>query len=215
MEGVSTFRIQNGGIVKRITVVVMATLLTLAAAGPAFGTGPADRSTSEVFDFADEQPIPGAEARMVRTDSGVGYYLSTLGLTAGHTVTIWWVIFNNPEFCATDPCTVTDLFVEEVDAAVMGGSGHVVGASGHGRFASHLTEGQITTEHPAFTGGPGLTHPRGAEIHLVVRSHGPLNPESMPAQISSFEGGCDVNLPPGTVPSTIGECADLHFAVFK
>lgn len=215
MEGVSTFRMQKGGIMKRFAVVMMAAFLTLTLAGPAYGAGPADHSTSEVFDVADEQPIPGAKARMVRTDSGVGYYLSTSGLTAHHAFTVWWVIFNNPEFCATDPCSVNDLFVEDVDAAVMVGSGHVVGASGHGRFASHLTEGQITTEHPAFTGGPGLTNARGAEIHLVLRSHGPLNPEAMPAQISTFEGGCEVNLDPGTVPSETGECSDLQFAVFK
>lgn len=224
MEGASTFDIQKGAITKRVTVVVMATLLALAAAGPAFGADAADRSTSDVFDFADEQPIPGAEARMIRTDSGVGYELHTSGLEKGHAVSIWWVIFNNPEFCATDPCSVADLFVDfptdltpnpDVNPAVQAGGGHVIGASGKASFAGHLNEGQITNEHPAFIGGPGLTDARGAEIHLVVRSHGPVQPGLNHAMFNSFEAGCEVFLAAGIVPENPGECADQQFAVFK
>jgi hypothetical protein len=216
------------GSVRRIGILVAAIMLFMTAAGPAVGA-PADRSTSPVFDFATEQEIPGAEARMVRTNSGVNYYISTSGLEKGHTYTIWWVIFNNPDACdKADPeedfCAIGDLFVDfpndltpnpEVNPAVMAGSGHVVGASGKGKFASHLREGQITSEHPLFVGGPGLLDARGAEIHLVVRSHGPLNPAAMPEQIKTFAGGCEVNLPAGMVPEELGECADVQFTVFK
>lgn len=208
---------------KPITVLLAVLLLALTTMGPAWGTGPPDRETSDVFAFADEQPVDGAVATLTRTDFGVVYNIRTNGLEKGHAVTTWWVIFNNPEACAGD-CSIEDLFVDfpvdltpnpAVNPAVMSGGGHVVGASGRAAFASHLNEGQITNEHPLFVGGPGLTDARGAEIHLVLRSHGPLNPEALPEQISTFGGGCTLNLPAGTTPVNPGECADLQFAVFK
>ena len=208
---------------KRTTVLLTAMLLILSVMGPAWAGGPPDRQDSDVFAFADEQPVQGAGARLIRTDSGVGYNLHTTGLEKGHAVTVWWVIFNNPDACDGD-CSIEDLFVDfpvdlapnpDVNPAVMLAGGNVVGGSGRSTFAGHLNEEQITTEHPFFMDGPGLTDARGAEIHLVVRSHGPLVPANMPEMIRSFEGGCEVNLPAGAVPEQPGECADLQFAVFK
>ncbi len=46
------------------------------------------------------EPVIGANARLTRTDSGVGYNLRTSGFEQGHATSIWWVIFNNPEHCA-------------------------------------------------------------------------------------------------------------------
>ena len=193
--------------------------LSMAAAASA-ANGP---EHSMVFTFVPEAPVDGAVAQLVRAGSGVAYNLRTSDLVPGHAISIWWVIFNNPEACDGD-CGIEDLFVDfpddltpnpDVNPAVMSGGGNVVGRSGRAGFAAHLNEGQITNEHPLFMDGPGLTDARGAEIHLVVRSHGPMVPAQMPGQISTFGGGCEVNLPAGTVPEAIGECADLQFAVFK
>ncbi len=189
------------------------------------GAGQAERQSSDVYWFPEEPlvEVEGAVGQLVRTDGGVGYNLRTLELVPGHAISIWWVIFNNPEECDGD-CGIEDLFVDypvdltpnpDVNPAVMSAGGHVVGGSGRAGFAGHLIEGQITTEHPAFLDGPGLTDARGAEIHLVVRSHGPLVPAEMPGLIHTFEGGCQVFLDAGVVPEEEGECADLQFAVFK
>lgn len=205
----------------RFIVLLTAFLLALGTLGPASAANSADRQTSDVVTF-DGQDVVGS-ARLVRTDTGVGFNLRTSGLTKGDAVSIWWVIFNNPEFCehgeGDAACGELDLFEnpedapfdenppvpnEDVDPAVMAGGGHVVGASGNAGFAGHLNEGQITNEHPAFTDGPGLTDPRGAEIHLVVRTHGPVIPGLNHDMFNSFEVGCDVN-----------DCADLQFAAFK
>ena len=51
----------------------------------------------------------------------------------------------------------------------------------------------------------GLTDAAAAEIHLVVRGHGPAaihDPEMLEAQTSTFMGGCE----------TLG-CVDVQFAV--
>lgn len=189
---------------KLAIVLLAAAVLFLTSIGPAFGSGPAERQQSQVFSLADQQPVEGAVARLVRTDSGAAFNLRTSGLEKGHAVSIWWVIFNNPDACAGDPCQVFDLFNPAVNAAVQAGGGHVIGGSGEASFAGHLNEGQITNEHPAFIGGPGLVDARGAEIHLVVRSHGPVIPGLNHEMFTSFEVGCDVN-----------DCEDLQFALFK
>lgn len=207
---------------RHVVVLLSALLLALGSVAPAWGSGSADRETSDVFDFADEQPIEGAVAELTRTDTGVGYSLRTAGLVEGHAVSIWWVIFNNPEECATgpaEPCEIDDLFNPDVAASVQSGGGHAVGASGKAGFAGHLNEGQVTTSHPLHEAfdleNPGLLNPRGAEIHLVVRSHGPLQPELNHEMFNSFEAGCVEFLDAGVMPEEEGECADLQFAVFK
>jgi hypothetical protein len=186
---------------KRSIVLTAAVLLTLSMVAPAWGTGSADRQTTPVLSFED-WAVTG-DANLVRTDTGLTYNLRTSGLTGGDAVSIWWVIFNNPEACV-DACGVSDVFNPDVNAAVQSGGGHVVGNSGRAGFAGHLNEGQITNEHPMFLDGPGLTDARGAEIHLVVRTHGPVIPGMNHAMFNSFEVGCDVN-----------DCEDVQFAVFE
>jgi hypothetical protein len=193
---------------KRSIVLTAAVLLTLSMVAPAWGSGSADRQSTDVLSFEDGS-VTG-DARLARTDTGVTYNLRTSGLTGGDAVSIWWVIFNNPEYCLDDDgyyggdCELSDLFLEKVDAAVQAAGGHVIGNSGRAGFAGHLNEGQITNEHPMFLDGPGLTDARGAEIHLVVRTHGPVIPGMNHAMFNSFEVGCDVN-----------HCEDVQFAVFK
>lgn len=223
---------------KRITVLLAAMLLALSLMSPAWSGGSSDRQSSDVFWLSDGTQVEGADARLTRTDSGVSYDLRTTGLMKGHAVSIWWVIFNNPEHCQHGEealglaCGALDLFEldqngeimvdedgmpvvnEDVDPAVMSGGGNVVGESGRSSFADHLNEGEITNEHPAFEDGPGLTDPRGAEIHIVVRSHGPKVEAHMPEQLKTFGAGCKMEVTP-EMPEEEGECADLQFAAFK
>lgn len=200
LKSQNTKRFANIGLLA-LVFVTMLSLLTGTALAHDNG-GPADRQSSNVYTFADMDDV--GDARLARTDTGVSYNLRTTGLEKGHATSIWWVIFNNPEHCATTPCTVSDLFVPDVDPAVMAGGGNMVGASGNSAYAGHLNEGQITNEHPLLQNGPGLVDARGAEIHLVVRSHGPVIPGLNHAMFNSFEVGCDVN-----------DCADVQFAVFE
>lgn len=181
---------------------------------PAWSGGSSDRHSSGVFWLSDGTQVEGADARLTQTDSGVSYNLRTTGLMNGHAVSIWWVIFNNPDACDGD-CGEADLFEPAVNAAVMSGGRNVVGGSGRWSFAAHLNEGEITNEHPAFQDGPGLMKPRMAEIHIVVRSHGPKLEEHMPEQLKTFGAGCTDFLEAGTMPTDEGECADVQFAAFK
>jgi len=61
----------------------------------------------------------------------------------------------------------------------------------------------------------GLTNPQGAEVHLVLRSHGPRIPGQVAEQRTTFAGGCEFFLDPGaTHELEPGQCSDLQFAVF-
>jgi hypothetical protein len=159
-----------------------------------------------VFWLADGSAIAGAWSNLVRTDHGASFTIHTSGLTAGDAVSVWWVVFNRPEECEAGEgdlsCGAGDLppFGGDFSAepSVFFATGHIIGGSGGGQFG-----GYTTTDGPRgeVLFGDGLTNPRGAEIHLVVRTHGPAIPSMLPGQFMSFGVGCDVNT-----------CEDLQFA---
>jgi hypothetical protein len=203
---------------RAVASATVAAALLVASAATTTGA-PADQQHSSLRWFADGAEVSGASAELRRTDSGVGFTLRTRGLTGGDAVTIWWVIFNYPDECEHPlpefgvPCSVPDLFNPDVAATVMFAAGNVVGASGRTSFAAHLAQGHASTPHPAFADAPGLLNPRGADVHLVVRTHGQLLPQLAKEMIRTFEGGCTPETSDG-FGSGPNECADLQFALF-
>jgi hypothetical protein len=146
----------------------------------------------------------------------------------GLAVTLWIVVFNDPSACATSPCTEADLFEPDVMPDVIYGNGNVVGGSERTTLGYHREAGDNSGSIAAIFGLPtnngvpwGLLDPRGAEIHYVVRSHGPMVPANMPEQIHSFGGGCVFNAPFGYAPPgsqtdlqlNDGDCQDIQFAI--
>ena len=152
---------------------------------PVAQAAPADRSVSNVWSFASGMEVPGASSRLVRTDGGVSASLRTNGLPAGDAVTVWWVIFNNPDSCTSGEggfrCGEGDLFDPAVDVSVQYAGGHVVG---NGRYAvgAYLSEGDTSgCALAAFNlVCAGLIDSSVADVHLVVRSHGPALPAFCP-----------------------------------
>jgi len=156
-------------------------------------------STSDVSLFADPTVVVGS-SKIVRNQNGVTVTVNTSELEPGSAVTIWLVIFNIPGECF-EGCDGTDLANPDVAGDVIYGAGHVVGPNGTANFAAHLNEGD--------SGGslfpqpsPGLIDAETAEIHIVVRSHGPFIPGMIPEQIHTVEGDCDPNV-----------CEDVQFAI--
>lgn len=177
----------------------------------------ADRSVVPVLTFADGAEV--GSSHLVRTDGGVTVELNTTELAPGAAVTLWIVIFNNPSACATNPCTATDLFVSAVEADALYAAGAVVGAAGRATFAGRRNVGDTSGSLLAILTGaatPGLLDARTAEIHFVVRSHGPVIPELMPEMIQTFGAGC-LGVPESGVLGTPGpnECADVQFAIHQ
>ncbi len=183
---------------------------------PQFQVSPTQSSVHWLSDLSD---VEGATAQLTRTRSSVSYSFRTTGLEKGHVVTMWWVIFNNPDACENPipaisaDCGLPDLFNPDVRASVMGGDGHLVGESGKSTHAGHLREGEIITFHPAFVGTPGLLDAMGAEIHLVLRTHGPAIPGMIDEMRTTFEAGCTPESSAGFGDGP-NECADLQAAAF-
>ncbi len=158
--------------------------------------------TANMVVFGVGTPLPGA-ATLVRTENEVWVTISTSGLDKKAGYTVWWVVFNNPDACI-DGCKGSDLSIPAVNGSVLYAAGFVTGTDGTAHVTAHLTGGEIPAGL-AVLRGDGLAEDNGfgAEIHMVVRSHGALIPGSVAAQIGSFTGACNVN-----------SCADQQAARF-
>jgi hypothetical protein len=151
--------------------------------------------------------------------------LKTVQLPAGSVQTTWWVVFNNPEECSFGDgvialCAEADLFMSpDALPSVMYAAGRVVGGTGNGNFAAHLSVGDTSGCHlePIFS-DPALADlkfpcnplldSRGAEIHIAVHDHGPAVPGMIADMLSTFDGGCS-NLGRGTGSN---ECSTTQVA---
>jgi hypothetical protein len=192
---------------------------TPAAGMPAGGHA----TTSPVFWFPGTAwagtAIPHASSSLVTFEEGASVAIETAGLEPGDAVTLWWAVFNDPAACAHGEgglrCGEEDLLLFGGAAAIGGsvlyGSGHIIGPDGEGHFSSYLATGDTTR---VLGEGPGLTNPQGADIHFVVRTHGPAQLGLLGPQLQSFGGGCN-NAPEGMGTPGDFACAELQFAAHE
>ena len=132
----------------------------------------------------------GAGSQLTRDKDAIFGIISTKGLTPGWVYTAWFGIFNNPDACATRPCSGADFANPAVMGSRVNFGGKLIGPDGSATYAGFLAIGDTTS---AFD-GPGLLDPKHAEIHMVIRSHGPaLMGTAFSDQLSLFNGGCPPN----------------------
>lgn len=193
------------------------------AAGPALADS--EITVRPVINTWDAD-TPVGTSRLVRNNSGLSATFQTSSLPAGQVMTLWFVIFNNPAACFTSPCGLDDLLAnEDAQADFLWGAGNIVGGSGRGNLGGHLRVGEVSRSAFIELGAPeaavGLIDPFGAEVHLMLHSHGPLVPgRTLKAQLNSFLGGCEMFLGPDgiaagpeDVPSAVGECSTFQVSV--
>ncbi len=178
---------------------VAAVVMLIASSVPTLAGNGADQQEADLHPFPSAPELDaGGEnyrtARLVRTNSGISFRMRTDSLTPGDVVTVWYVIFNNPENCieagaTSGPrCDLPDLFTgKDIGLSVMWAAGSIVGGNGTANWGGHLREGQLNAPHPGLGSGDGLTDARGAEVHLIVHSHGPARPGYINDQLHSFE----------------------------
>ena len=143
-------------------------------------------------------------------------------LTPGDAVTLWIITFNNPEACATTPCSIpADVLNEAAGADFYWAAGKVVGANGRVVLSGRLDVGQTAYSGKVEVGigdAVPLDNPFGAEVVLATHSHGPAaTGAELAAQLTSFTGGCAVfNGADGfatgfdDIPDEVGECATIQ-----
>ena len=159
-------------------------------------------------------------ATLKKNDKGFTVKFEVSDLIHGHTYTLWCVAWNKPGECSTpNQCSDGDFAnADLVEVEVMYIAGHLVGKSGKGNFSGHLNEGDDSGSTNAFFGLPGfggLQDVDLAELHFVLRSHGPAIPGLVNEQINSYEGGCTTFFAPFThIPMHEGECGDFLFSIF-
>lgn len=155
-------------------------------------------SSLHAFPPTDTNAIANSSSVLIRNRSGVWYYITTTGLLPGGAYTNWWVIFNHPEFCSAGGCGMKDFPQNggdpNVQASVLWATGRVADANGHATFSANLSADGTVPGFVIF--GPGLLNPR-AEIHIIVRSHGPaLTGADLEKQLTTPKGGCTKNPQP-------------------
>ena len=176
--------------------------------------------TTTVHRFADLSAVDDAKAELVRMDHGIYMNVKTNDLEPGHVVTMWYVVFNNPEACSDGECGEDDVFSfilnedgsppmnaeawEATQLSLLRADGMVVGADGRAEFRGHLPVGD-TIEAVA---GPGLLDAYKAEVHAVLRDHMEPQAEILNEMRTSMNAGCGEMFP-------FEPCVDPQFAVFK
>ena len=166
-------------------------------------------------------PATGA-VRLNRTRNEIWGNVLVTDLNPNSAFTIWAVIFNRPEECITNPvgpvhCSATDLAaVPNPARASAFNVGAFVTGSGNGtaNVSFHIRSGAPPDGIFVLFGEGGLNdngvkpglhqgNGFGAEVHVVIRTHGAIIPGAITAQLSMLNGGC----PPNT-------CANVDVAMF-
>lgn len=171
--------------------------------------------------LSDFSLVNGSSVKLTRMEDEIWLRINAAGLLPG-AYSNWWVIFNHPEECSSNPCDgPVDIPNPDVGAAVLFATGAVVGEDGIGKFRAHLEEGVESGDIPAKTlvpnGGNGLTNAEGAEIHYILRYHGPAvegNPALLMKQIGTSNGGCMIPNPANPFQPPDSVVADRIFMCY-
>ena len=190
----------------KLSLVILVVLGLLAGGAALYGNvtagvNAAGNDTTPVIDFQDHggvfvmNPKERGTSELVRTVDGISMNIDTTDLPGG-AYSVWWVIFNDPSKCTDGACGENDVLPPPgtLEAAVspLWATGGIVGPDRMGHFSASLGVGLESAQGPVFW-GDGLTNPMGAEVHIIVRYHGPAvwtDPTTLFDQMYLFEGSC-------------------------
>ena len=154
-------------------------LTTNAQAGDRYHKVRESVEISDHRDFVSQERVDGATV-LVRNfrRKDVHATISSKALEPDTAYSVWWAVFNRPQFCATPfDCKVSDLERFDGDprirVSVFYAGGFVSDNSGTANTSLYLTTGRTGRETFAESKNYGLQNLIGAEIHAVIRSHGP------------------------------------------
>jgi hypothetical protein len=130
------------------------------------------RTTNPVVDFDSQSTVYGS-ATLTRKHDRISIELTASDLTPG-VYTFWWGVTNPGE-----------------DLTAGWSGSRVVGRHGKTHFSADLSVGEILMLHPL--SGGSLEDPFHADIIMVMRYHGPVDPDHINEQRHSFQPDTAVN----------------------
>lgn len=178
--------------------VVQATLLSAVMYSVAVsGDSSEVTSVSGHTVFNSAQTVDGATI-LVRdyAHDTVHATISSRALQPDTAYSVWWAVFNQPAYCIEPyQCGLDDLEVRggnpAVKASVFWAGGFLSDHSGVANTSLRLGTGRTSRELFAQTKDYGLQNLLGAEIHVVLRTHGPAGVAgSVAEQIGTANMAC-------------------------
>ncbi len=173
----------------------------------------------------DETVVEGATSTLTRMEHGLYMTFDAVGLEPGAAYTAWWVVFNKTENCSDGECGLDDSFIMDSNGGILlteegapqfnlpareitafslhRATGSVADIDGTAEFRAHLPVGDRTEVE---FDGPGLFDAMKAEIHIIIRTHGPAIPGDLHEQMNTPWGGC-----PEGWPKT--PCGNIQFSI--
>lgn len=131
---------------------------------------------------------------LVRERDSIKANLSLIGLDANTAYTVWWVVFNNPEHCASGPesCGESDLVNPDVETAIFYAAGFTTGMDGTANISSEIDgrgmQNQIEGLPQTLPGALNRKNGFGAAIQMAVGSHGSIKAGDLASQVGNV---CD------------------------
>jgi hypothetical protein len=180
-------------------VLISLSLTASVVCGTALLTaeGPATYQTENLFRAGTPSMKLQGAATLFRTGQSLEMRVAATHLDPNAAYTVWWVVFNNPAGCVGGACGPMSLGVPAARASVFYAAGFVTGDDGTGNVTGHVNAGELPIGVEVTPDGTvaGLERGNGfgAEVHLVVRSHGPVIAGMAHKQIGSFNGACPPN----------------------
>ena len=178
--------------------------------GPALAEEPRTYQTVNIFQAYNPSNILQGAAALVRSSQHADLRIATSGLDPNAAYSVWWVVFNNPSACVPF-CNPTQLGNPAVRASVFYAAGFVTGIDGTVNLTAHLDAGALPIGVEVAADGTvaGLDPGNGfgAEIHVVLRSQGPIAAGMVSTQIGTLIGSFK-----GLCPSSA--CPNQQAAVF-
>ena len=159
-------------------------------------------NTSPVMDWHDHadvlimNPQERGTSDLVRTVDGLSMNIDTVDLPIG-SYTMWLSIYNNPDQCSNGDCqplvdTGAGGIPNPAEGSILWLTAGYVGPDRMGHFSSRVGLGEEGAPG-VIVMGSGVTNPMGAELHLILRYHGPTmwdDMEMLSAQATQLHGGC-------------------------
>jgi hypothetical protein len=150
--------------------------------------------TANLFQAGNPANQLGGAATLHRSRQRLDVRVAASGLNPNAGYSVWFVVFNRPSACSPPGCGPEDLSNEAVRAAVFYASGFVTGADGTGYAVGYVDAGPLPEGVEVVPDGTvdRLERGRGlrAEVHIVVRTHGMINPGNVHQQVGTFNGAC-------------------------